>query len=70
MLTVLTQAHMCTFDLQSPMQSVPITTKAVNSNPDHDNVHCDKVVSDLRQVDGFLRVLRFPLPIKLTQRYN
>jgi len=27
---------------------------------------CDKVVSDLRQVDGFLMVLRFPLPIKLT----
>ena len=25
-----------------------------------------KFVSDLRQVDGFLRVLRFPLPIKLT----
>ena len=25
-----------------------------------------KVVSDLRQVDGFLRVLRFPPPIKLT----
>ena len=23
-------------------------------------------VSDLRQVGGFLRVLRFPLPIKLT----
>ena len=25
-----------------------------------------KFVSDLRQVGGFLRVLRFPLPIKLT----
>jgi len=25
-----------------------------------------KFVSDLRQVDGFLRVLRFPPPIKLT----
>jgi len=25
-----------------------------------------KFVSDLRQVDGFLQVLRFPLPIKLT----
>ena len=24
------------------------------------------LVSDLRQVDGFLRVLRFPQPIKLT----
>ena len=26
----------------------------------------DKVVSDLRQVGGFLRVLGFPPPIKLT----
>ena len=70
MLNVLIQAHMCTLDLQPPMQSVPITTKAVSSNSDHDNMYCDKVVNDLRQVDGFLRVLRFPLPIKLTQRYN
>ena len=29
-----------------------------------------KFVSDLRQVGGFLRVLRFPPPIKLTPRYN
>ena len=30
-----------------------------------------KIVRDLRQVGGFLRVLRFPLPIKLTTtRYN
>ena len=27
-------------------------------------------ISDLRQVDGFLWVLRFPLPIKLTATYN
>jgi len=27
---------------------------------------CDKFVSDLRQVSGFLRVLQFPPPIKLT----
>ena len=27
---------------------------------------CHKFVSDLRQVGGFLRVLRFPPPIKLT----
>ena len=26
----------------------------------------DKVVSDLQQVSVFLRVLKFPLPIKLT----
>jgi hypothetical protein len=30
---------------------------------------CDKFVSDVRQVGGFLRVLRFPAPIKLP-RYN
>ena len=29
-----------------------------------------KFVSDFRQVGGFLRVLRFPPPIKLTARYN
>ena len=28
--------------------------------------HCDKFVSDLRQVCGFLWVLRFPPQIKLT----
>ena len=31
-----------------------------------DTTLCDKVVSDLRQVGGFLRVLWFPPPIKLT----
>ena len=30
---------------------------------------CDKFVSDLLQVDGFLRVLRFPLPLK-TDRHD
>jgi hypothetical protein len=53
------------------MQSAPITINGVGSNP----VHCEvywiqhyvmKFVSDLRQVGGFLRVPRFPLPIKLT----
>jgi hypothetical protein len=29
-----------------------------------------KFVSELRQVNGFLRVPRFPLSIKLTPRYN
>jgi hypothetical protein len=43
-------------DLQLPVQSVPITPKVVSSNP----------VIYLRQVGGFLRVLRFPPPIKLT----
>jgi hypothetical protein len=41
-----------------------------NSNPIHGEVYSiqhyvRKFVSDLRQVDGFLRVLRFPPPIKL-----
>ena len=31
-----------------------------------DTTLCDKFVSDLRQVGGFLRVLRFPPPIKMT----
>jgi len=31
-----------------------------------DTTLCDKFISDLRQVGGFLRVLRFPPPIKLT----
>ena len=54
-------------DLQLPVQSVPITTKVVSSNPVHGEVYSiQHYVSDLRQVGGFLRVFRFPLPIKLT----
>ena len=58
-------------DLQLPMQSVPITTNVVNSNPVHEEVYLIqhyviKFVSDLRQVGVFLRVIRFPPPIKLT----
>ena len=52
------------------MQSVPITTNVVSSNPAHGEVYSIqhymiKFVSDLRQVGGFIRVLRFPPPIKL-----
>jgi hypothetical protein len=59
------------WDLQLPMQSVPITTNVVSSNHTHGEVYSIqhyviKVVSDLRQVGGFLWVLRFPPPIKLT----
>jgi hypothetical protein len=37
----------------------------------HDTTLCHKkFVSDLRQVGGFLRVLRFPPPIKLTAMYD
>jgi hypothetical protein len=47
------------------MQSVPMTTNVVSSNPTHGEVHAIqhyviKLVSDLWQVDGFLRVLWFP----------
>ena len=61
------------WDLQLPMQSVPITTKVVSSNTVHDEVYSIqhyviKFVSDLRQVGGFLRVIWFPQPIKLTAR--
>ena len=58
-------------DLQLPMQSVPITTKVMCLNPVHGEVYLIQhyviqFVSDLLQVSGFLRVLRFPPPIKLT----
>ena len=52
------------------VQSVHVTTKVVSSNP----IQCEvysiqhyviKIVSDLQQVGGFLRILRFPPPIKL-----
>ena len=53
------------------VQSVPIATEAVSLNPAHGEVYSIqhyviKFVSDLRQVGDFLRVLRFPPPIKLT----
>jgi len=58
-------------DLHLPMQSAPIATEVVSSNPAHGEVYsiqhyAIKFVNDLRQVDGFLHVLRFPPPIKLT----
>jgi len=48
-------------DLQLPMQSVPITTNVVSSNPVRGEMYSIqhyviKFVSDLRQVGGFLRV--------------
>ena len=48
-----------------------ITTTVVSSHPVHYNVYSIqhyvlKFVSDLRQLGGFLLVLRFPSPIKLT----
>ena len=55
-------------DLQLPMQSVPITTDVVSLNLDPGRGiqhYVIKFVSDLRQVGGFFRVLRFLPPIKL-----
>ena len=48
-----------------------ITSKVVRSDPVHGEVYSIqhyviKFVSDLRQVSGFLLVLQFPPPIKLT----
>jgi hypothetical protein len=53
------------------MQSLPITTKVGSSKPVHGKVYsiqhyAIKFVSDLWQVGGFLWVLQFPPPIKLT----
>ena len=55
-------------DIQLPVQSVPITTKVVRSNPAQ--ARCTRYnimfVSDLRQVGGFLREVLLPPTIKLT----
>jgi hypothetical protein len=58
-------------DLQLSMQSAPITTNVVSSNPAHDEVYSMQhyvimFVSGLRQVGGFRRVLQFSPPINLT----
>jgi hypothetical protein len=53
------------------VQSVPITTQVVSSNPVHGEVYSIQYyvkmfASDLQQIGGFLRVHRFPPPLKLT----
>ena len=58
-------------DLQLAVHSVPIITKVVSSNLDHGEVYSIqhymiKFACDLWQVGSFLRVLRFPPPLKLT----
>ena len=58
-------------DFQLPMQSMPITTNVDSLNPVNGEVYSIqqyviKFVSDLQKVSGFLRVLQFPPPIKLT----
>ena len=61
-------------DLQLPMKSVPIITKGVSPNPAHGLLYSIqhyviKFVSDLRQVGGFLQVLRCP-PLIKTDRHD
>jgi len=46
------------------MQSVHIATNVVSSNGVLDTTLCDKGCQWLRQVGGFLRVLRFPPPLQ------
>ena len=47
------------------MQSVPITTNVVRSNPTQTiQQYVIKFISDLRHFDDFLRVPRFPPPTK------
>ena len=58
-------------ELPLPVQSVHITNKVVSLIPVRGVVYSIqhyviKFVSYLRRVGGFLLVLRFPLPIKLT----
>jgi hypothetical protein len=53
----------------------PISTKVVSSCPVHGEVYSMqpyviKFVSDLRQVGGFLLVVRFPLPLNWPPRYT
>jgi hypothetical protein len=57
---------------QLPVESVPITIKAVLSSPVHGEVYSMqhyviKFVSDLRQVGGFLRVLNLTSLAKATR---
>jgi hypothetical protein len=57
-------------DLHLPMQLVPIIINVVSSSPAYGEVYSIhryviNFVSDLRQVGGFIRVLRFPQPLKL-----
>ena len=53
------------FTTTVPVKSVPITT-SVHGEAFSIQHYVIKFVTDLRQVSGFLRVLRFPPPIKMT----
>ena len=53
-------------DLHLPVESVPLTTKFVSSNPVHVNVYSIQQHYVIKFVSDFLQVLRFPPPIKRT----
>ena len=62
---------LCQLDFQLQVQSVPITTNAMSSNPAHGKVYSIQLYmihfcNDMRQDDDFLRVLWFLQAIKLT----
>jgi hypothetical protein len=57
-------------DLQLPVQSVPIISKVVSSNPTYSEVYSIqhyviKLVSDLRQIAGLPRVILLLLKVAL-----
>jgi hypothetical protein len=65
------EEHLSSSSVCVAVQSVPITTYVLSSNPVHGEENSIqkcmiKFVSDLRQVGGLLRVLLFPPPMKLT----
>ena len=60
-------------DFRLHVQSVPITTNPMSLNPVHGKMYSIQLYmihffSELRQDDGFLRVLRFLQTIKLTDK--
>jgi hypothetical protein len=68
---VLYYKHTFKYWICNYIQPVPIATYVVSSNPVHGEVYSIqhyviKFVNTLRQVGGFLQVLLFPPPIKLT----
>ena len=53
------------------VEYMPVTTKGESSNPVHDNLYSiQQYVSDLRSVGGFLQVLRYSPPNKLTMHHD
>ena len=61
-------------DLKLNMQLVPITTRVASLHPAHDDVYAIqhyviKFVSDLRQVNGFERVVWFSPTYKTDSNY-